>query len=74
MKPGINFKRDENSSPSEAAHGDCEGSAAVPILAGYTGSGFEAFKKELEGRMGGLLNESVPDNFTAAGWSLTGSS
>jgi hypothetical protein len=73
VSPGINFKRDESSSSTEAAHGDCEGSVAVPIFAGYTGAGFEAFRAELEERMAGLLNSTVPDNYTVAGWNSTSS-
>jgi sphingomyelin phosphodiesterase len=69
VKPGFNFKRDTSSSSSsaaDAAHGDCEGSAIIPILSGFSGAGFADFKAALVERMGAdWLNTVVSDNFTA---------
>lgn len=66
VSPGINFKRDELTTHT---HGECGGSAAVPILASFTGSGMSGFQNALVATMGdSFLNTTVPSNYTVAGW------
>ncbi|KAG4439668.1 hypothetical protein IFR05_004865 [Cadophora sp. M221] len=67
VSPGINFKRDESATHT---HDECEGSAAVPILASFTGSGMSSFQNALAMKMGdSFLNMTVPSNYTVVGWS-----
>ncbi|KAH7364647.1 Metallo-dependent phosphatase-like protein [Rhexocercosporidium sp. MPI-PUGE-AT-0058] len=67
VSPGINFKREELTTH---AHDECDGSAAVPIMAAFAGSGTSDFQKALVEQMGdGFLDTTVPSNYTVDGWS-----
>jgi sphingomyelin phosphodiesterase len=67
---GINFKRDTNTTSSSSAHSECEGSAAIPILAGIANNGTTALQNALVAKLGeAFLNMTVPDNYTIDGWS-----
>jgi sphingomyelin phosphodiesterase len=73
VSPGINFKRYDSSS-IEDVHSECEGSAIIPILGSFSGSGFATFQDALIARLGeAWLNTTVPENYTVAGWNGTGS-
>lgn len=68
----MNFKRDEATSVDNG-HSDCEGSAIIPIFDSFTESGFSAFKTALIARLGSTMDDSVPTNYTVAGWNSTAS-
>lgn len=66
---GINFKRDTT---TESAHSDCEGSAAIPILAQLTTAGYDALRSALVAKLGeDWLTTVIPSNYTVAGWNTT---
>jgi sphingomyelin phosphodiesterase len=68
ISAGINFKRD--STATSSAHSECEGSAAIPILSSFSGSGMTAFQNALVAKMGeDFLNTTIPSNYTVSGWS-----
>ena len=68
VSAGINFKRDDTTTAS--THSECEGSAAIPILASFPGNGLATFKSALIAKMGeDFLDTTVPNNYTVAGWS-----
>ena len=69
----MNFKRDESTSVVSEHRDDCEGSAIVPILTSFTGNGFAAFKQMLVAKLGDVLNDTVPSNYTVPGWNSTSS-
>lgn len=70
VSPGINFKRDAAATAS--AHSECEGSAVIPIMTSFTGTGIAAFQSALVQTMGeSFLNTSIPGNYTVAGWNST---
>jgi sphingomyelin phosphodiesterase len=61
---GTNFKRDTSSNTSSNT-GECDGSAVIPILSAYAGTGLSDFKDALLKQMGEVwLNTIVPDNYT----------
>jgi len=76
VKAGINFKSkrglDEGAAPDGHDHSKCEGSAAVPIIGSFA-TNFAAFQSSLLKQLGeDWLETAVPDNFTIAGWNVTG--
>lgn len=67
---GINFKRDASTTAN--AHSECEGSAIIPIMTSFTGTGIAAFQSALVITMGeSFLSTLIPSNYTVAGWNST---
>ncbi|CZR64135.1 related to acid sphingomyelinase [Phialocephala subalpina] len=70
VSAGINFKRD--AAATAQSHSECEGSAIIPIMTSFTGTGIAAFQSALVQTMGeSFLNTAIPSNYTVAGWNST---
>ncbi|RDW63867.1 sphingomyelin phosphodiesterase [Coleophoma crateriformis] len=71
---GINFKKrtvdaETISDSTHSAHGDCEGSAIIPILGALTSSGLADLQASLANILGAdFMNTTVPDNYTVSGF------